>query len=286
MALRRHLGHWTVPADGYCPWHEPPAAADSEAAKTTLASTHHAVTCPCTGLQNTLHHDMTASVVEVLRRAHIYNVRTEDITCFDGAAADGRTLKMDVVVPIGAVRGARDRDIRDKRLLVDITVGNPSGLTAIRTRRTDICAGALAAAAEDRKRRHYRGTFVGAVTTLVPFAVEVYGRLGKDADHILKELAAHAAGVTGQRKSQLLSKWRQLISVSLQCAVSRRELRYVQLLRSRQLRPGSLRQSVRPIEQMWDLIADHGGAAAAAPDVGAAHGPARRGGAQAHAARS
>ena len=75
-----------------------------------------------------------------------------------------------------------------------------------------------------------------------------------------------------------------LISVSLQCAVSRRELRYVQLMRTR-LRAGERLQAVRPIEHMWDLIADHDGAATATPDVGAAHGPGRRGGARARAAR-
>ena len=38
-------------------------------------------------------------------------------------------------------------------------------------------------------------------------------------------------------------------------------------------------------QRMWDLIADHGGAATATPDVGAAHSPGRRGGARARIAR-
>jgi len=286
MALRRHLGHWTTLADGHCPWH-PPASADREDAADRLASTHHAVTCPLTGLQNTLHHDMTAAVIEVLRRAHIYTVSKEDTTCFDGAAASNSNLRMDVVIPIGAVRGANDRNIRDKRILCDITVANPSAKYAIRRHHTDTRAGALAAAKEDFKRQHYNGTFIGAISTLVPFAIETYGRLGSDADHFIKELAAHTANATDQHKSQLLCKWRQLISVSLQCAVSRRELRYVQKLRARQLvaeRPeGAQPQTVRPIEHMWDLIADD--AATAAPDAGAAHGPGRRGGARARGAR-
>ena len=106
---------------------------------------------------------------------------------------------------------------------------------------------------------------------------------------MLKELATHAASVTGQHKSQLLCKWRQLISVSLECAVSCRELRYMQLMRTRQRdQPvGARLQTVRPIEQMWDLITDHGGAATAAPDIGAAHnpGPDWRGGGRARTAR-
>ena len=284
MALRRHLGHWTTLADGHCPWHPPVAAGGEAEATDRLASTHHAVTCPLTGLQNTLHHDMSTAIVEVLRRAHIFNPAKEDTTCFDGPATANRTLRMDVVIPIGAIRGARDRAIRDKRVLCDVTVANPSATSAIRVQHTDTRAGALAAAKENSKRRHYRGTFISAISTLVPFAIETYGRLGKDADHLLKELAAHAANVTGQHKSQVLCKWRQLISVSLQCAVSRRELRYVQLMRTR-LRAGERLQAVRPIEHMWDLIADHDGAATATPDVGAAHGPGRRGGARARAAR-
>ena len=271
MALRRHLGHWTTLADGHCPYH-PPAETDDETAGERLASTHHAVTCPRTGLQNTLHHDMTAAVVEVLRRAHIFTVKREDTTCFDGAAVAGRDLRMDVVIPIGAIRGAEDRDIREKRILCDITVANPSGKSAIRLHHTDTRAGALAAVKENLKRQQYSGTFSGAISTLVPFAVETYGRLGKDAEHLLKELAEHAACVTGQHKSQLLCKWRQLISVSLQCAVSRRELCYVHKLRTRAQQPGGA-QTVRPIEHMWDLIAD---ASANAPTT-AAHGPGRRG---------
>ena len=72
---------------------------------------------------------------------------------------------------------------------------------------------------------------------------------------------------------QVLCKWRQLISVSLQCAVSRRELLYVHKLRVRALRLGGA-QTARPIEHIWDLIAD---AAAGAPATGAAHGPGRCG---------
>ena len=275
MALRRHLGHWTTLADGHCPWHTTPAEADRAAPADRLAATHHAVTCPRTGLQNILHHDMTAAVVEVLRHAHIYTVKREDPTCFDGAAARA-DLRMDVVIPVGAVRGAEDRDIRDKRILCDITVANPSAKTSISNHRTDTRAGALAAAKETRKRRHYSGTFIGAISTLVPFAIETFGRLGREADHFLRELAEHAAHATGQHKSQLLCKWRQLISVSLQCAVSRRELRYVHKLRERHA-PG-----VHSIEHMWDLIADNTATAAL---TGAAHGPGRggRGGARVRA---
>ena len=64
-----------------------------------------------------------------------------------------------------------------------------------------------------------------------------------------------------------MSKWRQLVSVSLQCALSRRELMYVQGLRVREAR------AVRPIEQMWDMVEGHADATAAAAGGGYNRGP-------------
>ena len=209
---------------------------------------------------------MAACVVEVLRRARIYTVRREDQTCFDSAAGAHVDYAMDIVVPIRAVRGARDANIREKRILIDVTVPNPSGRTAIRRQRTNVHAGVAAATGETIKHNKYGGTFVAATSHLVPFAVETYGRLGKEAEHFLKELAEHAVGVGADDayyKSQTVCKFRQLVSVSLQRALSRRELMYVHGLRTREAR------AVRPIEQMWDLVEGHA-------DVRAATGGARR----------
>ena len=109
-----------------------------------------------------------------------------------------------------------------------LTVADPSARSAIRDQHTDTRAGALAAKEDNYKRRHFRGTFVGAISTLVPFAIQSYGRLGKSTDHFLKVLADLAAQATDQHRSQLLFKRRQLTSVRLQCAMScRRELGYV-----------------------------------------------------------
>jgi hypothetical protein len=202
-----------------------------------------------------MHHDMVTCFVEVLRQARAGPTARETYAVFDGAAPRPN-LHMDIATTLAALSGASDPNIRDKRCLLDMTVSNPSGKSAIETYHTDTRAGALAAVKEDFKHRHYAGTFNRAMAVLVPISLEVYGRLGREGEHFLKQLAEHAAGVSGLPKSRLISKWRQLLSVGLQRAVSRRELLYVQKLRDRGV------EHVRPIEHMWDLIEDHTAAAA------------------------
>ena len=212
---------------------------------------------------------MVACIIDLLRRAGICRVRKEDKRCFDGAAAITRpNLSMDIVVPLAAIGRATDPNIRTKRVLIDVTVPNPSGKTAIQRHRTDLRAGAAAAARETHKQNHYSRTFVAATSHLVPFAVETYGRIGKEGEHFLRELSMHAGGSDGfVPRNQIVSKWRQLVSVSLQCALSRRELMYVQGLRVREAR------AVRPIEQMWDMVEGHADATAAATGGGYNRGP-------------
>jgi len=246
LATRRALGVTTElgEAGGQCH------------ARTCTGPSHsrHALTCPKTGLQNSLHHHVVRGVTAVLRYASAGPVRHEDAACFAGPrAVEGHTFRMDLTAPSGAVSGARSPHISNKQLLVDVSVRSPCSTQAL-NRHSGSVQGTAAALAETAKAQHYAGTFVPAISTLVCFAVETYGLLGAQAESLLEELATHKAnsevvpGATSAvaLRAKHLARMRQIVSVSLQTGLSNRELAYVQLQRSRG-------QGGAPfLERLWD----------------------------------
>ena len=91
-----------------------------------------------------------------------------------------------------------------------------------------------------------------ATTTLTCFAVESFGRIGKQAEHLLDQLAAHKAkrsDVLGVSVSTVKAKYkarvRAVVSVALQKAMSLRELGFLRLMRAHD------EASVPRIEQLW-----------------------------------
>jgi hypothetical protein len=243
LAVRRGLGIWTTFAPSSCPYHGSREAAH---ANDRINATHHAITCPNTGLASTSHHDVAANgVVMALHSAGVppSAVRREQMSCFDGPGAmsaraaaikSNKTFRMDLVLDASALARARSVEFRNKNILIDVTVTNPAAVSHI-TARSDRTAGVAAADGEQKKRTKYivthGPTFSAATSTLVPFAMETYGRLGDDAHKFVAALVEHGSRVTGQAPSALTTKIYQRLSVALQRAVSRRECAYIEKLR-------------------------------------------------------
>jgi hypothetical protein len=181
-----------------------------------------------TGLQNTLHKDMVYAMVDVLKVCNIDDpINIEDTRCFNGpkayAAEDCTKYSMDLTAPIGAVSAATDPKIRDKALMIDNSVRNPCGDTAISRYHSNTVAGAAAAKAEADKAKKYTGTFSPVTSTLITAAFETFGRIGTSLKFLLTQSVVHwaAALVGDQRAAQMgrkMKRLREILSVALQKA--------------------------------------------------------------------
>jgi hypothetical protein len=82
-------------------------------------------------------------------------ITREDTACFSGpkayAVENPPKYSMDITAPVGAARGATDPEIRDKLLLIDISVRNPCGHSAFNDLHSDTVAGAATVKAEETK---------------------------------------------------------------------------------------------------------------------------------------
>jgi hypothetical protein len=117
MACRRSAGVRTSFGDSHCPFHgikhtTGTKHTTTEAQLSALQlNNHHAVTCPNTGLQNTLHKDMVYAVIDVMKQRNIDGLITkEDTRCFNGprvyTAEKPTKYSMDITAPVGAARGS------------------------------------------------------------------------------------------------------------------------------------------------------------------------------------
>eukprot|EP00955_Chlamydomonas_euryale_P027218 287054-Chlamydomonas_euryale.AAC.1 len=68
MACRRSAGVRTSFGGSHCPFHGKKHTATEAQLNALQLNNHHAVTCPNSGLQNTLHKDMVYAVVDVMRQ--------------------------------------------------------------------------------------------------------------------------------------------------------------------------------------------------------------------------
>ena len=166
-----------------------------------------------------------------------------------------RVFSMDLVIPHGALHGASSAKLREKQVLLDITIRSVSALTIIPSLKTHQIPGAAAAKGQDDKMAHYEGTYVRSSQTLVPLVSESYGRLGPSAIWFLGQLVEHWASrltcVTDDEKASLmaakLGKFKQMLSVGLQNAMARRETLYLQMLRTKQC------SNVPVLDLLWDM---------------------------------
>jgi hypothetical protein len=97
---------------------------------------------------------------------------------------------------------------------IDVVVGNPMSRTAIATHNTHIHADALNTVYEVRKRQWYAGVDDPAPLhpeRLVPFALDMTGRLGLAAKTFVSEIFAERPDIRSRlikRISMTLARWR------------------------------------------------------------------------------
>jgi hypothetical protein len=164
MACRRSAGVRTPFGDSHCPFHGTKHTTTETQLSALQLNNHHAVTCPNTGLQNTLHKDMVYAVIDVMKQCNIGGpITKEDTRCFNGrrayTAENPTKYSMDITAPVGAARGATDPNTRDKLIMIDVSVRNPCGDSAITDLHSNTVAGAAAARAETDKANTYTGTY-------------------------------------------------------------------------------------------------------------------------------
>jgi hypothetical protein len=144
--------------------------------------------------------------------------------------------RMDIVAYSAGLAFTGVREFDTKHLLVDVTVADTSA--------THVFSGAAATpgfAAENsaaRKHNTYGDLFDSSSYTLIPFAIESFGRLGKEAQALLRGLANHIAGGPGCDKvfrGRVMHNLRQRLSVALQRQLSVRTLRHLAECRRRGL---------------------------------------------------
>ena len=268
QSLQRYLGIRVLFSDDGCPQHtrsRSPPGADN----------HHADTCVLTGLQSLAHHDLTHVWKTICTEAGVTRMTVEDATVLNGPRAatkraamaarasqrgSPRVFSMDLVIPHGALHGASSAKLREKQVLLDITIRSVAAPTIISSLKTHQIPGAAATKGQDDKMAHYEGTYVRSSQTLVPLVSESYGRLGPSATWFLGQLVEHWASrltcVTDDEKASLraakLGKFKQMLSVGLQNAMARREALYLQMLRTKQC------SNVPVLDLLWDMADSDG----------------------------
>eukprot|EP00953_Heterococcus_sp_UTEX-ZZ885_P001702 1443-Heterococcus_DN1.PRE.3 len=257
MACCRSAGVRTSFGDSHCPFHGTKHTTTKAQLSALQLNNHHAVTCPNTGLQNTLHKDMVYAVIDVMKQCNIGGpITKEDTRCFNGPKTytkeNPTKYSMDITAPVGAARGATDPNIRDKLLMIDVSVRNPCGDSAITELHSNTVAGAAAARAETDKANTYTGTYSPVTSNLTTAAFETFGRIGTHLKCLLKQFVVHwaTALVGDQRTAQMgrkMTRLRETLSVALQKALYRSELRYVQALRVKRV------SNVPMFEALWDM---------------------------------
>jgi hypothetical protein len=127
MASRRSTGVRTSFGNNYCPFHKTKQTTIEAQLSALQLSNHHAVTCPDTDLQNTLHKDMVYAVVDVMQQCNICGLFTrEDTTCL--MVLEYYTEKNSTIysigntAPVGAARTATAPNIRDTLSTIDVSV--------------------------------------------------------------------------------------------------------------------------------------------------------------------
>ena len=144
--------------------------------------------------------------------------------------------RMDIVAYSAGLAYTGVRDFDAKHLLVDVTVADTSATHAFSG--AAATPGFAAETSAARKHTTYGDLFDSSSYTLVPFAIESFGRLGKEAQALLRGLATHIAGGPGCDKAfrgRVMHNLRQRLSVALQRQLSVRTLRHLAECRRRGL---------------------------------------------------
>ena len=146
----------------------------------------------------------------------------EDHEPFVGAGRS--TLKMDITVPAGAlVLPGGGTGGAHKAALIDVHVADPTADSHLRAPASSAQhQGAAAAAGVRAKDTHYSPHFDAARFTLYTFALEQFGAAAPHVHQIVGAVANHMVERSGGswRRGQVVTRWRQRLSIGLHRAVS------------------------------------------------------------------
>ena len=166
--------------------------------------TNHAMTCQHLGGMMTLRHDILKETVRrICQRAGV------------ASSAEPMTRRLQAAAPASQrdeSRGDILMVMPDALQVVDISVIHPA---AISHRDTAAAAAGNAAAKRDREKRHRYQLADPTGYAFTPFSVESFGRLGKPAMAMLKQLADNAGSAGSVRTDDFITNALREISVAL-----------------------------------------------------------------------
>ena len=166
----------------------------------------HAAVCKCGGYKIIRHSRLVCTVRSILRESGA-TVSPTEVPVAGWRRSDGSGARLDIGFWAGG-----------DRQFVDVTVRHPRARKYV----TDSAAqdGAAARTAERHKRERYPAEASAGLHTVLPFAVETFGRLGPGALDLLR--AAHQRAMErdstlrGWAGSALFARWLALLSCELQ----------------------------------------------------------------------
>eukprot|EP00904_Undaria_pinnatifida_P003390 jgi/Undpi1/13051/HiC_scaffold_8.g02714.m1 len=152
-----------------------------------------------------------------------------------------KNLRIDVVIEAGGLQDATAPEYHNESIIRDVTYADPQAGVHMRAGGA-YRIGSTASTSEARKRNHYprpgQVSFDERSYKLATFAVESFGRLGKEGSDLIDQVVASIVGGTDAsslaRKGVCKERLFQIISVTTQVAISRRVHRYRLASRDRQ----------------------------------------------------
>ena len=180
-------------------------------------SGNHFLSCGRGGLVIARHNSILETLRDILRSTGAHTQSELSITVPPSLPHRSRptTVRVDVLATSRAF---------ENPVSADVTVTNPVSASATLLARNATQNGSANRAAESRKCTIYESVCRDAGYAFVPFALEVFGRLGSKAESFLKNLASHAANniadvdliAANKLHASLLHLWRMKISCALQ----------------------------------------------------------------------
>ena len=190
----------------------------------------HALACMLCATEQTARHEFIKHALVALAKRVSVHATKEDSTPFVGTARPDR--RMDIVIaggqmkiplpmrPDGTLVPNVSATARDRGLLVDVFWADP---TAQRYRRKAAQEdGAALVDTTREKYTRYGDDIITIAFTLIPFGVEILGRICRHAHAYVRSMAFHETSASdgAYPYSSIMMKWRQYISTAVQRAVS------------------------------------------------------------------
>jgi hypothetical protein len=157
----------------------------------------HMLTCTHQHLRgpNATHTTQERGFMRLCDKCHVRGCVCEDNTVFNVPHAGQHSYRGDVILQPGSLSMCSDRTLRTKGVITDSSISSP--VAGAYVRGAAVQDGYTAEARETQKHNKYQGTFAASRYQFVPIVQEIYGRLGRQAGALFKQMAIHSAHCTG-----------------------------------------------------------------------------------------